>query len=109
MAGPAVQVHAAGGGLDEEAVRPSAHGSLGSSIWLTPRPRYPEELADRSWDNVGLLVGSAEAQGKKPKVLVTNDLTYQVAVDAIKQDVGVIVSYRAYPTPLAAAVDVSSH
>ncbi|POR39266.1 UPF0135 protein, partial [Tolypocladium paradoxum] len=57
---------------------------------------YPEELAARSWDNVGLLVGNAEAQGKKPKVLVTNDLTYQVAIDAIKQDVSVIVSYHPF-------------
>jgi putative NIF3 family GTP cyclohydrolase 1 type 2 len=52
-------------------------------------------LADRSWDNVGLLVGNSEGEGKKqPKVLVTNDLTWQVADDAIRQRVSVIVSYR---------------
>lgn len=56
---------------------------------------YPEEIADKSWDNVGLLVGNSENDDKKTKkVLVTNDLTYQVAVDAIEQDVSVIVSYR---------------
>lgn len=62
--------------------------------------RYPEELADRSWDNVGLLVGSEEEKDKKPKVLVTNDLTFQVAADAISQGVSVIVSYRASPPRL---------
>ena len=56
--------------------------------------RYPEELADRSWDNVGLLVDNADAPNAKPKVMVVNDLTYQVAMDAIAQGVSVIVSYR---------------
>ncbi|KAF4948779.1 hypothetical protein FGADI_9434 [Fusarium gaditjirri] len=58
---------------------------------------YPEEIADKSWDNVGLLVGNSEDDVKKTKkVLVTNDLTYQVAVDAIEQDVSVIVSYHPF-------------
>jgi putative NIF3 family GTP cyclohydrolase 1 type 2 len=59
---------------------------------------YPEELADRAWDNVGLLMGNSEADAKKrkPVVLVTNDLTFQVAVDAIGQGASVIVTYRMY-------------
>ncbi|KAI6748339.1 hypothetical protein HG530_015619 [Fusarium avenaceum] len=58
---------------------------------------YPEEIADRSWDNVGLLVGNSENDAKKTKrVLVTNDLTWQVAADAIEQDVSVIVSYHPF-------------
>jgi putative NIF3 family GTP cyclohydrolase 1 type 2 len=59
---------------------------------------YPEELADRSWDNVGLLLGNSESDSKKrkPVVLVTNDLTFQVAVDAIGQGASVIVSYREF-------------
>ncbi|KAF5603406.1 Ngg1p-interacting factor 3 [Fusarium pseudocircinatum] len=58
---------------------------------------YPEEIADKSWDNVGLLVGNSEIDAEKTKkVLVTNDLTYQVAVDAIEQDVSVIVSYHPF-------------
>ncbi|PNY23423.1 UPF0135 protein [Tolypocladium capitatum] len=57
---------------------------------------YPEELADRSWDNVGLLVGNAQTRKKAAKVMVTNDLTYQVAIDAIEQDVSVIVSYHPF-------------
>ena len=58
--------------------------------------RFPEQLADRSWDNVGLLVDNSEttAKDQKPIVLVTNDLTYQVATDAITQGASVIVSYR---------------
>ncbi|KAM5352035.1 hypothetical protein ACJ41O_004758 [Fusarium nematophilum] len=60
--------------------------------------KYPEEIADRSWDNVGLLVGNSEADAKKrkPRVLVTNDLTFQVAVDAIAQSASVIVSYHPF-------------
>jgi len=59
---------------------------------------YPEELADRSWDNVGLLLGNSESDSKKrkPVVLVTNDLTFQVAVDAIGQGASVIVSYHPF-------------
>lgn len=67
--------------------------------------RYPEERADRSWDNVGLLLGNSESttQHQRPIALVTNDLTWQVGEDAIKQGASVIVSYRAYcerPFPL---------
>lgn len=59
--------------------------------------RYPEELADRSWDNVGLLVGTLEEQQQQSQtVMVVNDLTWQVAVDAIEQNVSVIVSYRTH-------------
>ncbi|KAG6018410.1 hypothetical protein E4U43_001782 [Claviceps pusilla] len=57
---------------------------------------YPEELADRSWDNVGLLVDNSEAKSQQPRVLVTNDLTWQVADDAIKQGASVIVSYHPF-------------
>ncbi|GAO19562.1 hypothetical protein UVI_02062260 [Ustilaginoidea virens] len=74
-----------------------------SAVLLMPRvclfacsQRYPEELADRSWDNVGLLVGNSKADGRKPKVLVTNDLTWQVAEDAIAQQASVIVSYHPF-------------
>lgn len=68
---------------------------MADSWWLI-HYRYPEELADRKWDNVGLLVGNSESDAKKlePTVMVTNDLTFQVAVDAIGQGVSVIVSYR---------------
>ncbi|OAA56056.1 UPF0135 protein [Cordyceps fumosorosea ARSEF 2679] len=62
------------------------------------RALYPEEIADRAWDNVGLLVGNHEQESsqKKPIVLVTNDLTYQVAIDAIDKGASVIVSYHPF-------------
>jgi putative NIF3 family GTP cyclohydrolase 1 type 2 len=65
------------------------------------RSRYPEELADRRWDNVGLLVDNTEQDSKKhkPVVMLTNDLTFQVAVDAIGQGASVIVSYRELTQP----------
>jgi len=58
--------------------------------------RYPEELADRSWDNVGLLLENLKSDklNQKPTVLVTNDLTISVAEEAIKRKATVIVSYR---------------
>ena len=39
---------------------------------------------------------NSDAGETKPKVLVTNDLTWQVGVDAIEQGVSVIVSYREF-------------
>ncbi|KAG6242183.1 hypothetical protein E4U25_004594 [Claviceps purpurea] len=57
---------------------------------------YPEELADRSWDNVGLLVDNPDVERQRPSVLVTNDLTWQVADDAISQGASVIVSYHPF-------------
>lgn len=76
-------------------VEPSA---FTQSVVTSMQKLYPEEIADRSWDNVGLLVGNSETDAKKrmPKVLVTNDLTFQVAVDAIAQSVSVIVSYHPF-------------
>ncbi|OLN96083.1 NIF3-like protein [Colletotrichum chlorophyti] len=64
------------------------------------RKHYPEELADRRWDNVGLLLDNIETtdarQAKNPVVLLTNDLTYAVAEEAIKQNASVIVSYHPF-------------
>lgn len=61
------------------------------------RLSYPEELADRSWDNVGLLLENLKTDQEanaQPIVLVTNDLTVSVAEEAIERKVNVIVSYR---------------
>ncbi|GKT82531.1 NIF3-like protein [Colletotrichum tofieldiae] len=58
------------------------------------RKHYPEELADRRWDNVGLLLGNIEIpetrKPKNPVVLLTNDLTYAVAEEAIQKNASVI-------------------
>jgi hypothetical protein len=58
--------------------------------------RYPEELADRAWDNVGLLQENINPpSGTVPsRVLLTNDLTLRVAEEAIQKNASVIVSYR---------------
>jgi putative NIF3 family GTP cyclohydrolase 1 type 2 len=65
--------------------------------------RYPEELADKSWDNVGLLLENIDPnqhqRGDKPKpvapiVMVTNDLTIRVAEESIREQASVIVAYR---------------
>ncbi|RDA91293.1 hypothetical protein CP533_6314 [Ophiocordyceps camponoti-saundersi (nom. inval.)] len=78
-------------------VRPSSFTQL---VVQSMRKLYPEEYADRSWDNVGLLLGNEEVEAKpaswSPKVMVTNDLTFQVASDAISQGVSVIVSYHPF-------------
>ncbi|KAL2176667.1 GTP cyclohydrolase 1 type 2/Nif3 [Thermothelomyces heterothallicus CBS 202.75] len=62
------------------------------------RSLYPEELADRAWDNVGLLQENiALPSGAVPsRVLLTNDLTLRVAEEAIKKQVSVIVSYHPF-------------
>ena len=60
------------------------------------RCMYPEELADRAWDNVGLLQENINpTSGTVPRrVLLTNDLTLHVAEEAITKQASVIVSYR---------------
>jgi putative NIF3 family GTP cyclohydrolase 1 type 2 len=64
---------------------------------MTNNTSYPEELADRSWDNVGLLLDNIkpdQEEQRPPVVLVTNDLTISVAEEAIRKKATVIVSYR---------------
>ncbi|KAH6623549.1 GTP cyclohydrolase 1 type 2/Nif3 [Chaetomium tenue] len=62
------------------------------------RSLYPEELADRAWDNVGLLQENINPTSGTvpPRVLLTNDLTPSVAEEAIKKKASVIVSYHPF-------------
>ncbi|KAL2143475.1 hypothetical protein VTI28DRAFT_10396 [Corynascus sepedonium] len=62
------------------------------------RSLYPEELADRAWDNVGLLQENINPpSGCLPsRVLLTNDLTLRVAEEAINKQASVIVSYHPF-------------
>ncbi|EOR01735.1 hypothetical protein E3P77_00492 [Wallemia ichthyophaga] len=56
----------------------------------------PLELADKSWDNVGLLVESPQRNGSGQHVVIVNDLTEKV-FDRIISDnpfVSVVVSYH---------------
>ncbi|KAK4203522.1 GTP cyclohydrolase 1 type 2/Nif3 [Triangularia verruculosa] len=60
---------------------------------------YPESLADRTWDNVGLLqenFTSSSSPPTSPVVLLTNDLTPSVAREAISQKASVIISYHPF-------------
>jgi putative NIF3 family GTP cyclohydrolase 1 type 2 len=70
---------------------------------------YPLSLADRSWDNVGLLLEPPYPPAHRaatPKVLLTIDLTTAVADEALHEASGVetIVTYRIFPL-YAADVD----
>ncbi|SPO04297.1 related to Ngg1p-interacting factor 3 [Cephalotrichum gorgonifer] len=61
------------------------------------RELFPEELADRTWDNVGLLLDNVQTPNDPatpPVVLLTNDLTYAVAEEAISLGASVIISYH---------------
>lgn len=61
------------------------------------RKLYPEHLADKSFDNTGLLLEAPEnkAANLKNSVLLTIDLTKAVAQEAIDKKCGVVVAYRA--------------
>lgn len=65
------------------------------------RELYPEELADSSWDNTGLLleapIPTRDAEKKSTsggKVLLTIDLTTAVAKEAVEKGVDLVVAYR---------------
>lgn len=76
---------------------------------LTTSSRYPEEVADRAWDNVGLLLGNMDEQGQQALglqittgakvVLLTNDLSPSVAQEAVSRKASVVVSYRTSARP----------
>lgn len=60
------------------------------------RQLYPESLADKSFDNTGLLLEAPfnPQRRKKRSVLLTVDLTRAVAEEAIENDHSVVVSYH---------------
>lgn len=57
------------------------------------RKLYPEELADKSFDNTGLLLESPSSVDRR-KVLLTIDLTAAVAAEAVEREVDLVVAYR---------------
>lgn len=61
------------------------------------RKLYPEQLADKSFDNTGLLLEAPHNEQAKLKnrVLLTIDLTKAVTEEAIQKRCGAIVAYRA--------------
>lgn len=52
-------------------------------------------MADKSWDNTGLLVESSNAH-EVPKILLTIDLTQSVADEAISKNVNFIIAYHPF-------------
>ncbi|OUM54603.1 hypothetical protein BVG19_g4013 [[Candida] boidinii] len=61
---------------------------------------YPISIADKTWDNTGLLVDSSSAQisneTKKISILLTIDLTQAVADEAIAQNANLILAYHPF-------------
>ena len=64
------------------------------------RQLYPESLADKSFDNTGLLLESILNLNRPTRlrngVLLTIDLTQAVATEAIEKNVSLVVAYRKY-------------
>lgn len=84
-----------------------------SDLCMANLSSFPLELADRSFDNVGLLQDNIDPAsiGEKSRavskiVLLTNDLTTRVAEEAIRKKASIIVTYRGY---LSQAAPVKWH
>ncbi|KAK7712070.1 hypothetical protein SLS57_007946 [Botryosphaeria dothidea] len=60
------------------------------------RKLYPEALADKSWDNTGLLLEAPfdPLRRNKNSVLLTVDLTKAVADEAIERNASIVVAYH---------------
>ena len=77
----------------------TTHSSFTRAAVATMRRLYPEYLADKSFDNTGLLLEAPFNPTKNPQqhnsVLLTIDLTTAVADEAIERRDSMIVAYRA--------------
>ncbi|CAN8104959.1 unnamed protein product [Discula destructiva] len=81
------------------------------------RVLFPEEVADRSWDNVGLLLGNMDEDGQtalglevtpeEKIVLLTNDLSPAVAQEAVRKKASIVVSYHPFIFRGLKSVDVT--
>ncbi|KAI1305071.1 GTP cyclohydrolase 1 type 2/Nif3 [Xylaria venustula] len=77
----------------------SGTSSFNDAVVQAIRHLYPEELADKSWDNTGLLLDQApsspeRADSSTPTVLLTNDLTQTVVDEALEKGANAIVCYH---------------
>ncbi|KAI1424168.1 GTP cyclohydrolase 1 type 2/Nif3 [Xylaria sp. FL1777] len=73
--------------------------SFSDAVVQAMRIMYPEELADKSWDNTGLLLDQAPSfpergSSSRPTVLLTNDLTQTVVDEALEKGASIIVCYH---------------
>lgn len=69
---------------------------LGAIVSNANKHSYPEALADRSWDNTGLLLEAPFVSSRRQSntVLLTIDLTKAVADEAIALDSSIVVAYH---------------
>ncbi|KAI4799099.1 NGG1p interacting factor 3, partial [Aureobasidium sp. EXF-8845] len=70
-------------------------------------PSYPEALADKSWDNTGLLLESPfdPIRRQMNSALLTIDLTKAVADEAIERGDSIIVAYQTSTPNFTSSVD----
>ncbi|EPS39964.1 hypothetical protein H072_6299 [Dactylellina haptotyla CBS 200.50] len=73
--------------------------SIIRTILVSLRRLYPEHLADKAWDNTGLLLSPPPlslppSALKTPKILLTIDLTTAVATEAIGLNAAMVVTYH---------------
>ncbi|KAI1076022.1 NGG1p interacting factor 3 [Whalleya microplaca] len=79
----------------------AAPTSLTEAVVAAMKTLFPEELADKAWDNTGLLLGEAppSSTSKAPSssggtVLLTNDLTAAVVDEALAEGAKMIICYH---------------
>ncbi|KAI3402021.1 hypothetical protein diail_3995 [Diaporthe ilicicola] len=88
------------------AAQPPQNAPFTRAVVQALRSLYPEEVADRAWDNVGLLLGNfdpssqqqlgLESTPDRKTVLLTNDLSPAVAQEAVDKKASLIVSYHPF-------------
>ncbi|EHK97776.1 putative NGG1-interacting factor 3 [Glarea lozoyensis 74030] len=64
-----------------------------NAVITAVRQLYPEVLADKSFDNTGLLLEAPHRDHLKKSVLLTVDLTTAVADEAIKRGDSIVIAY----------------
>ncbi|EPE34426.1 NIF3 (NGG1p interacting factor 3)-like protein [Glarea lozoyensis ATCC 20868] len=65
-----------------------------NAVITAVRQLYPEVLADKSFDNTGLLLEAPHRDHLKKSVLLTVDLTTAVADEAIKRGDSIVIAYH---------------
>ena len=65
---------------------------------------YPENFADKAWDNTGLLINCSivddnSRPAAKPKILLTVDLTNSVAQEAVDNGCNLVIAYHPFIFP----------
>ncbi|ORY58852.1 GTP cyclohydrolase 1 type 2/Nif3 [Pseudomassariella vexata] len=84
--------------LQPRAISTMTTSSFADTVVSAMRTLFPEVLADKAWDNTGLLLGQAQLSATKDDtpgtVLLTNDLTAAVVDEAIREKASIIVSYH---------------